>query len=147
MMKKLLLASALLLTPFVAHADALGKASKNLHCYQQPHENWEPGITFGVPSYRDNTTRRFKGKVDHTFVMTNQDDRLQRVIFAVDSHPPGEAVNYRHSQRIWKYLNRKFGAPLTTDWAWFWAMESGAGIFMWTTGGGVAVMLECPHYE
>lgn len=147
MIKKLLLTGALLLAPFSANADPILRASKDLRCYQQPQEGWEPGITFGVPSYRDNTARRFKGKVDHTFIMTNGNNELQRVIFAVDTHNPGEAVNYRHSQRIWKYLNRKFGEPLTTDWAWFWVMESGAGIFMWTTGGGVAVMLECPHYE
>lgn len=134
-----------LLLPTMAFAGPLDKAMKGLECQQEMDTTWERGYFAGAPAYLDTTVRKLKGKVDQTIVIPNGNWKLQRVVFAVDTHLPDDVVDYKQSDRIWKTFNRKYGEPLTTDWAWFWALEDGGGIFMFTTGGGTAILVECPH--
>lgn len=142
MIKNIFMATALFLSS-ISFAGPVEKMMGDLECGQQAEPSWELGYVFGQPAYLVRPPHKFKGEIDQTIGVLNRNNRLQRVMFAVDIHLPGEKVDYKQSDKIWKAFVRKYGEP-KEDWAWYWKLDDGKDLLMFTTGGGTAIVVECP---
>ena len=136
-----------LLLVSMAFANPIDRALEGLSCGQDISEDWELNFIDTSPdeSYRvfiDNSHHNFLGNVDETVILTTTESSLGGVVFIVDRYD--DHHKYRHSERIWKYMNRKFGKPMSDDPIWEWDFISGGSIGMGSTGDGMAVAFFCP---
>lgn len=138
-----MLALLLLMTTLVFAGGPIDKFQEDFSCYQTMSPEWTPiESNYADTAFEVQKKKRFLGKVDQTIVIPNEFGRLQVVAYLLDQGD--EKKKFRHSQRVWKYLNKEFGAPQTDDPFWVWAFPSGVRIVMFSTGHEVALLFACP---